>query len=120
MNPIKTVDGKTVKCPDKYKPDLSDLSASDAGRVEAGRMDKMQIGQTSKFAVGWLYPNLEEGSEILNLFTPEYTFVTLLDPLSGGFRTSEFYAGDRDIGEYIASEDRWEYIKFNIIEREVY
>ena len=33
-NPIRSVDGKAIKCPSGYKYSLNDISASDAGRTE--------------------------------------------------------------------------------------
>lgn len=40
MNPLKSVGGKTVKCPSQYKWEQIDVSASDAGRTEDGLMHK--------------------------------------------------------------------------------
>lgn len=47
-NPIRSVNGKAVKCPSGYKYSLNDISASDAGRTEDTNMDKKRIGQCVK------------------------------------------------------------------------
>ena len=46
FNPIKSVDGKTCRCPSSYQWKLADVSASDAGRTEDTVMHKNRIGQT--------------------------------------------------------------------------
>ena len=44
-NPIKSVDGYSVKAPSSYQWDMEDLSDSSAGRTEDCVMHKNRIGQ---------------------------------------------------------------------------
>lgn len=116
-NPIASVNGATVKCPSKYQYDLQDVSASDAGRTEAVTMDKKRIGQCVKIELSWSYLTTAEASVILRAFNPEYINVRYIDLLSGTYRTSEFYVGDRSAPMYNSELGLWENLSFNIIER---
>ena len=116
-NPIASVNGATIKCPSKYQYELQDVSASDAGRTEAVTMDKKRIGQCVKVELSWAYLTTAEASTILRAFNPEYINVRYLDLLSGTYRTSEFYVGDRTAPMYNAEMGLWENVSFNIIER---
>ena len=53
FNPIKSVDGKTCRCPSSYQWKLADVSASDAGRTEDTVMHKNRIGQTVGIELSW-------------------------------------------------------------------
>ena len=116
-NPIASVNGVAVPCPSKYQYDLQDVSASDAGRTEAVTMDKKRIGQCVKIELSWGYISTADASRILTAFNPEYIHVRYLDLLSGNYRTSEFYVGDRSAPMYNAELGLWENLSFNIIER---
>jgi hypothetical protein len=116
-NPIASVNGATIKCPSKYQYGLQDVSASDAGRTEAVTMDKKRIGQCVKVELSWAYLTTAEASAILRAFNPEYITVRYLDLLSGAYRTSEFYVGDRTAPMYNAEMGLWENVSFDIIER---
>ena len=116
-NPIASVDGVAVRCPSKYQYDLQDVSASDAGRTEAVTMDKKRIGQCVKLELAWNNISTAVASQILRAFNPEYIQVRYLDLMEGGYRTSEFYVGDRTSPMYNAELGIWENLSFNIIER---
>ena len=116
-NPIKTVDGETVKCPSVYQYYLQDISAADAGRTEDTVMDKMRIGQCVKLALEWHNIDLETCSDILTKFNPEYITVCYLDAMSGSYKTSEFYVGDRSAPMYNCRSVLWSNLAFDLIER---
>lgn len=116
-NPISKVGRVTVKCPSAYVYHLQDVSASDAGRTEDGTMDKNRIGQCVKLELKWWNLTTAEASTILNAFNAEYITVEYLDLKTGGFRSAEFYVGDRESPMYNAEMDLWSELSFNIIER---
>jgi len=116
-NPIRSVNGVTVKCPSSYVYDLQDISAADAGRTEDTVMDKMRIGQAVKLELSWNALSTSEISTILNAFNPEYITVEYLDAMNGGYRTSVFYVGDRTAPMYSTLLDLWNNVSFNLIER---
>jgi len=117
VNPIQSVDGVSVLCPASYTYKLSDISDADAGRTEDTTMDKMRIGQAVHLELSWNALTWAEASSVLRAFNPEYINVTYMDALSGTWRTSQFYVGDRSAPMYNAQVGLWSNISFNIIER---
>lgn len=116
-NPIRQVNGQMIPCPSSYQWSQSDVSASNAGRTEDVTMDKMRIGMVAKLDLAWQNVSTEVASQILKAFDPEYIIVEFLDPKIGGYRTSEFYVGDRSAPLYSTSNGVWSNVSFNIIER---
>jgi hypothetical protein len=116
-NPIKSVDGKAVKCPSGYQWKLQDISDSDAGRTEDTVMDKKRIGQCVKLELEWQNITTAEASAILKAFNPEYITICYLDAMEGKYVTSEFYVGDRSAPMYNCRKGIWSNVAFNVIER---
>lgn len=117
FNPIKSIDGSTVKCPSSFKWKLEDLSAADAGRTEDYQMDKARVGQIVGLDLKWKNITTYDASKILKAFNPEYITVCYLDPKEGLFRTTEFYVGDRAAPLYNCETGLWSELSFSIIER---
>ena len=117
FNPIKSVDGVAIKCPSGYQWKLQDISESDAGRTEDTVMDKKRIGQCVKLELEWQNITIEEASELLKRFNPQYFKVCYLDAMQGKYVTREFYVGDRSAPLYNCRKGIWSSIAFNIIER---
>ena len=116
-NPIRSVDGHSVKCPAAYTWKLEDISSSDAGRTEDTKMDKMRIGQVVGLELSWKNLTTEEVSAILKAFNPEYIMVSYLDAMEGTYVESEFYVGNRSAPLYNAAKGLWSNVSFNLIER---
>lgn len=116
-NPIRSVDGKSVKCPSSYLWKLEDVSASDAGRTEDTMMHKKRIGQLVGIELSWQNIPTSEVSAILKAFNPEYIKVCYLDAMQGKYITSEFYVGNRSAPMYNAAKGLWQNVSFNLIER---
>ncbi len=116
-NPIKSIDGSSVKCPSTFKWSLSDISASDAGRTEDTVMDKKRVGQCVKLELEWQNIPTSDVSVILQLFNPEYISICYLDAMKGEYVTSEFYVGDRSAPLYNCRMGLWSNVSFNVIER---
>lgn len=116
-NPIRSVDGKDIKCPSSYLWKLEDISASDAGRTEDTVMHKKRIGQVVGIELSWKNIATAEASKVLKAFNPEYITVCYLDPMEGKFETAEFYVGNRSAPMYNAVTGLWSNVSFNLIER---
>lgn len=116
-NPLRSVDGRAVKCPSAYQWKLQDISASDAGRTEDTVMDKKRIGQVRKIELEWQNISTQDVSDILQAFDPEYIRVCFLDARSGRYETAEFYVGDRSAPAYNTRMGVWSNVAFNLIER---
>lgn len=118
INPIAWVDNQAVPCPSSYEWGLDDLSDSDSGRTQDTVMDKQKLGQVVKIKFTWQNVTTETASIILKAFNPEYINVRYLDPMENGFRTAEFYVGNRTAPLYNSTLGVWKSISFNIIERD--
>lgn len=116
-NPLRSVDGKAIKCPSSFQWKLEDISASDAGRTEDTKMDKKRIGQIRKLELEWQNISMEDAAAILQAFNPEYITVCYLDAMKGDWVTSEFYVGNRSAPLYNSRLHVWNNISFNIVER---
>ena len=116
-NPIRSVDGKSIKCPSSYLWKLEDVSASDAGRTEDTMMHKKRIGQLVGIELSWQNLPTSEVAAILQAFNPEYIMVCYLDAMQGKYVTSEFYVGNRSAPMYNAAKGLWQNVSFNLIER---
>lgn len=116
-NPIRSVDGKSIKCPSSYLWKLEDVSSSDAGRTEDTLMHKNRIGQIVGLELSWQNISTEEVSTLLKAFDPEYIKVCYLDAKQGKYVTSEFYVGNRSAPMYNAVKGLWSNLSFNIVER---
>ena len=77
-NPIRSVNGKAVKCPSGYKYSLNDISASDAGRTEDTNMDKKRIGQCVKLEMEWQNVSIEDAAAIIQAWDSCRTVLRLL------------------------------------------
>lgn len=115
-NPIRAVNGRTVKSPSSYKFIVSDVSAAKAGRTEDSVMHKMKVAQKVKIQLEWKYLTTKEISQLLQAFNPEYFTVTYLDAKTGGYETKKFYVGDRESPMYNGKLGLWESLSFDIIE----
>lgn len=116
-NPIRSVDGRAVRCPSEYVWKLEDISASDAGRTEDTVMQKKRIGQIVGLELSWHGLKTDQVSAILRAFNPQYISVCYLDAMQGQYVTSEFYVGDRTAPMYNAKLGLWENVSFHLIER---
>jgi len=119
---LVAVDGVEVPaCPSEYSWGLSDVSDSDAGRVqdEGNTMYKNRMSQKRKIQLGWTGLVPEQVAAILQMFNPEYINVTYFDAMDGQLETREFYVGDRSapVLQWFVGGKRYDKLTFNIIER---
>lgn len=126
-NPIYSVDGVigAVPPPSSYQWKMQDVSASDAGRTEAGEMDKARIGQVVALELSWQNVTTAVANDILKAFQPEYISVCYTDPLLGSassdyyYYTQVFYVGDRSAPMYNSKKGVWSNVSFNLIGKNV-
>lgn len=116
-NPIQSVGSATVPAPSVYDFDVGDVSDSDAGRNEAGKMFKNMIGSCAKLELSWNNVSLSDGATILSAFKNEYFSMTFFDGVTGDYRTASFYRGDISAKMYSKRLGIWSSISFNCIER---
>lgn len=116
-NPINTVNGYHVPCPSSYQWNAEDISKSDAGRTEDGKMHKNLLRQVIGIDLVWNNLTTDEASTVLRAFESEYVEVNYLDPKDAGYVTREFYVGNRSAPLYNAKLNVWTNVAFRIIER---
>lgn len=116
-NPIKKIDGQTIKPPSVYVWEEEDASAHNAGRTEDVVMHKRRVGQVVALQLGWNALTTAEASDILTKFNPEYVVLEYKDPKAGGFLTKEFYIGNRSAPSYNAALDIWDNVSFKAVAR---
>ena len=117
LNPIRSVDGKSIRCPSAYLYKLEDVSAADAGRTEDTVMHKKRVGQLVGLELSWKNVSTADVAALLRAFNPEYITVVYLDAMRGKYMTSEFYVGNRSAPMYNATLGLWQNVSFNIVER---
>lgn len=116
-NPIKTIDGQTIRPPSTYVWEEEDASAPNAGRTEAVVMHKLRVGQVVALQLSWKALTTAEISDILTKFSPEYITLEYLDPKAGGYLTKEFYVGNRSAPLYNCKLNIWENVSFKVVAR---
>lgn len=103
---------------------LQDLDSENSTRTASGRMvrDRIAGGATAKrkLQVEWPAMHTEDMQRILQAIAGSFFWVRYPDPFIGGFRTAEFYAGDRTAPIYGGESPEgllWEGLEVNMIER---
>lgn len=116
------VGGEAVRLdPATMKLSLQRVSASDAGRDQAGVMHVNQVAVKRKIALSWVVVHEADAYQILRLFRPEYISVTYFDIFDDAMQTRTFYTGDQaaDMRSYrvpVVGGTTFKTISFDIIE----
>ena len=118
-NSMIKVDGNWIKTPSTYEWSINDVSASDAGRDQSGKMYKGRITRKRKIVLKWANPSRAEAASILSAFKNEYFSVTYPDPLTNSMQTRTFYSGDQTapFKTWTVGNKRYSEVAFDIIER---
>ena len=110
-----------VPAPDDWGWGLSDISSSDAGRVqdENNTMYKNRTSQKRKLSPTWKNRDGATVAQILTAFNPEYVFVRYPDAMENAYVTREFYTGDKSVAlrEVTIGGVEYRSLTFDIIER---
>lgn len=114
-----SVDGTAMPCPSTWQWGLMDVSASESGRTDNGKMHKNRIAQKRKISVGYNGVKDTVAHTVLAAINPEYINVTFYDPLEGGNVTKEMYVGDRSapVKWWWDGTHIFETLTFDLIER---
>lgn len=118
-NSMIKVDGNWIKTPSTFEWSINDVSASDAGRDQSGKMYKGRITRKRKIVLKWSNPTPAEAAPILAAFSKEYFSVTYFDPLDNRTNTRTFYSGDQKapFKSWTVDNKRYSEVAFDIIER---
>lgn len=115
---IININGTDFK-PSVMEIGIQDISAADAGRTQAGTMQKMRIVEKTTINLEWWEPSRSLTSAILWAVSPEYFPVTFYNPKTMEVETKTMYVGDRTAPVRMWGDDRAFYsrVSFNLIER---
>ena len=112
------VDGVELPAPSTFEWGMIDVSASDSGRTQDGKMHKNRLAQTRQLKLSWSGTDKARTAKILQMVNPEYIRVTYPDAMSGTDETLTFYLGDRSapIKIWTVNNKRYEILSFDLIE----
>lgn len=130
-NPIKSLSSGSRRylvnstTPCEFVVGRYDVSASTAGRDEAGEMHKDMIGKSTKYELKFHFIDSQTVHDICQVVEAgEFVNITLVDPVDGyppSFTvTRTFYVGDRSMSLYNAALDLWQELSFSLIEKGVH
>lgn len=107
----------TVPSPTSYDIEYEDQSASDAGRVESGKMYKKRLGTIRKASFSWQNLSDADAQRVFAALQNEYVYAQILDPFKKTSVTTEFYAGNRKASYRAENNGTWTNISCSLTER---
>lgn len=118
-NSMIKVNGSWIRTPSSFEWSVNDVSASDAGRDQSGKMYKGRITRKRKIILKWTGLTPGEAAPILDAFSKEYFTVTYFDPLDNRTNTRTFYSGDQTVPfkTWSVNNRLYSEVRFDIIER---
>lgn len=113
-----------VRAPTEIKQTFSDLDSGSTTRTASGQMVRSVVRggahNIRKLELSWKLLPEETARTILNLVQDTFFWMKYPDVQSGGYRTAQFYAGDRSCEFRRVEIDGTvmiENLSFNVIER---
>ena len=112
------IGNRELPTPSTFEWGMIDVSASDSGRTQDGKMHKNRIAQKRQLKLSWNGTDKVRTAKILQMVNPEYIRVTYPDAMSGTDETRTFYVGDRSapIKIWTINNKRYETLSFDLIE----
>lgn len=120
MSNFLEIEGEAVPTPSLFEWALQDISSSDAGRTQDGKMHKDRTVQVRTLKLTWNNPTPSVVSKILKIVNKKvYMNVTYQDAMENKKLTKKFYVGDRTAPMKIwtVGNKRYEQLTFEFIER---
>ncbi|MBR1736009.1 MAG: hypothetical protein IJ736_03180 [Firmicutes bacterium] len=114
------IGGRDMPVPSAITWDKSDLDSELSGRNAKGEMLRDRISSKVKLGIEWKYLSHSDVSRILQAVNPMFIEIYYPDAYTGGFRTANFYVGDRSAPIYRIKDGNeviWEGLKMNFIEK---
>jgi hypothetical protein len=117
MSTLYSIKGAAMPTPASFDVGIMDISKAE--RNASGYMIIERITTKRKLTVNYVYLSSTNLATVLQAISGTSFSVNYLDPQTGGFRTSEFYCGDRSVGmvSFINGVPVYKDIKFDLIER---
>ena len=90
--------------PSSYDWGKEDISDSKAGRTAGFAMKKMQVAEARTLDLSWRGRSYGEIAATLQAFNHEYAWITYIDALTGGPRSSLFYMSGMKTSSFTATK----------------
>lgn len=116
---IVKVNGKPCPCPSVCEFGWADISKSNAGRDQRGKMHTLKIARKVTMKLAWNGVSREKCAQVLALFNAETFKVEYYDPAKAkGTTTKTFYRGDvsAPVKWWYTGKEILESVSFDIIE----
>ena len=114
---------EAVRAPNSIKETFSDLDSASTTRTASGRMVRSVVrggnSNVRKLELSWDIIPEATARKILNLIKGTFFYMKYPDIQTGGYRTAQFYAGDRSV-EFRRIDENGAMIEnfsFSVIER---
>lgn len=114
------IDGNDMPTPSGLEWGLQDISPSDSGRTQDGKMHKEIVAQKRTLKCTWNNPSPAEVSKILKAVNASvYLNIRYHDAMENKKMTKTFYVGDRSAPMKIwtTKNKRYSQLAFDFIER---
>lgn len=117
MATLYSIGGTAMPTPSDFQVGIMDISKAE--RNASGYLIIERITTKRKLAISYMNLTPTQLSSLLQTISATSFSVTYLDPQTGGFRTGEFYSGDRNMGmiSFVGGTPVYKDIKFDLIER---
>lgn len=117
---VLKIGGVAMPAPSDMTVGRFDLSSSEAGRTQDGKMQKDIVARKVKLTLSWNALDWTDCSVLLNAVeTAAFLDVTYPDPKAGTYLTKKMYVGDRTAPALtlVNGKEKWEGISFDLIEQ---
>lgn len=117
MSTLYSISGSAMPTPSTFDVGIMDISKAE--RNASGYLIIERIATKRKLSVNYAYLSSTQLSTVLQAISGTSFSVNYLDPQVGGFRTAEFYTGDRSVGmiSFVGGAPVYKDVKFDLIER---
>lgn len=117
MATLYSIGGTAMPTPSSFDVGIMDISKAE--RNASGYLIIERITTKRKLGINYAYLTSTQLASLLQAISSTSFSVNYLDPQTGGFRTSTFYSGDRNLGmiSFIGGTPVYKDIKFDLIER---
>lgn len=114
---LYSIEGEAMPTPSSFDVGIMDISKAE--RNASGYLIIERITTKRKLSISYAWLSASDVSNVLTKVSVESFQVSWLDPMTGAFKGSEFYAGDRTVGmiSYVGGVPVYKDIKFDLIER---
>lgn len=117
---VLKINGVDMPTPSNMQIGIFDLSSSEAGRTQDGKMHKDIVARKTNISLSWNALDWTDCSVLLKAVeSAAFLVVTYPDPKAGAYITKTMYVGDRTAPAFTLEDGKemWNGIAFDLIEQ---